>query len=166
MRNPELDVKVIRLIRDGRAVALTCMDPAGFADSRDPSKRAGGMGSDREKERLSMAQAAYQWRRCNEEGEHVLRPLAKARWIEIHYEGLCTNPDATLSRLFTFLGVDPDKRIVDFRSVEQHVVGNGMRLDTTSEIRLDERWRETLTEQDLRVFNDVAGELNRRYGYK
>lgn len=166
LRNPDLDVKVIRLVRDGRAVALTYMDPAGFADASDPSKRAGGMGGDRAKERLSMSQAAYEWRRCMEEAEHVLQGLDRSRWMEVHYEDYCREPDITLERLHRFLGVEPGRQPKDFRSVEQHVVGNGMRLDTTSEIRLDERWRDTLTEPDLQTFDTVAGGLNRRYGYE
>ncbi len=165
LRNPELDVKVIRLIRDGRAVALTYMDPAGFADAEDPNKRAGGTGGDRKGERLSMHQAAYQWRRCMEEAEAVLRCLDRSRWIEVRYEDYCREPDETLARLHRFLGVEPGRQPKGFRSVEQHVVGNGMRLDTTSEIRLDERWREALTQSDLRTLDAVAGEMNRRYGY-
>jgi hypothetical protein len=141
------------------------MDPAGFADAKDPNRRAGGTGGDREKERLPMAQAAYQWRRCNEEEEHVLRCLDKLRWIEIRYEDLCEDTDNTLWRLFEFLDLDPQKRIKDFRSVEQHVIGNGMRLDTTSKILVDERWRSVLTEDELRVFDSMAGKMNRRYGY-
>jgi hypothetical protein len=165
LRNPELDVKVIRLIRDGRAVALTYMDPAGFADSKDPNKRAGGMGGNREKERLSMAQAAHEWRRCMEEAEHVLRTLDPSRRIEVRYEDYCHSPDATLGRLYEFLGVEPGRQPSHFRDVEQHVVGNGMRLDTTSEIRLDERWKEQLTKADLQVFDQIAGRMNRRFGY-
>lgn len=165
LRNPELDVKVIRLIRDGRAVALTYMDPAGFADSKNPNKRAGGMGGNREKERLSMAQAAYEWRRCMEEAEHILRTLDPSRWAEVRYEDYCRDPDATLSRLHEFLDVDPGRQPGRFRTIEQHIVGNGMRLDTTSEIRLDERWKEHLTKSDLQVFDRVAGRMNRRYGY-
>jgi hypothetical protein len=165
LRIHSFDVKVIRLIRDGRAVALTYMDPAGFADAQDPNRRGGGMGGDRQKERLSMALAAHQWRRCNEEAKQALRCLSRSQWIEVRYEELCTNVDGTLNQILTFLGLDPDKRVANFRSVENHVLGNGMRLDTASDIRLDERWRERLTEQDLRVFDDVAGEMNRRYGY-
>ncbi len=166
LRNPELDVRVIRLVRDGRAVALTYMDPAGFADARDPSRRAGGSGGDRKGERLPMHQAAYQWRRCMEEAEHVLHGLDKSRWVEVRYEDYCREPDATLRRLHKFLGVEPGQQPKDFRSVEQHVVGNGMRLDSTSEICLDERWRDVLTKQDLQVFDSVAGYMNRRYGYE
>ena len=165
LRIPSFDLKVIRLIRDGRGVALTYMDPAGFADAKDPALRGGGSGGQREDERLSMAQAAHQWLRCNEEAENVLRRLDKSQWIEIRYEELCKDKENTLGRLFEFLGLDPDKRVREFRMVEHHVVGNGMRLDTTSEILLDERWRDKLTEHDLRVFDDVAGEMNKRYGY-
>lgn len=165
LRNPELDVKVIRLVRDGRAVALTYMDPAGFADASDPSKRAGGMGGDRAKERLSMSQAAYEWRRCMEEAEHVLQGLDRSRWMEVRYEDYCREPDITLERLHRFLGVEPGRQPKDFRSVEQHVVGNGMRLDTTSEIRLDKRWRSVLSNEQMQTFDSVAGKINRRYGY-
>jgi len=166
LRNPQLDVRAIRLIRDGRAVALTYVDPASFADATDPGKRAGGMGGNRAKERLSIAQAAYEWRRSMKEGEQVLRYLGRSQWTEVRYEELCADPDTTLNRLFTFLCVDPDKRVKDFRSIEQHVVGNGMRLDRTSEVRLDARWKHVLTAEHLQVFDQVAGVTNRRYGYR
>lgn len=166
LRNPDLDVKVVRLIRDGRAVALTYMDPAGFADADDPNKRAGGMGGDRSDERLSMAQAAYEWRRCVEEAERVVRRMKPSQWIEIRYEDYCREPEPTLRRVQAFLDVEPDGLPLEFRSVVQHVVGNGMRLNTSSDIRLDERWRNTLSPEDLSVFDRVAGAVNRRYGYR
>lgn len=165
LRNPSLDVKIIRLIRDGRAVALTYMDPARFADSTDPGLRGGGTGGNREKERLSMNKAAHEWRRSNEEEEIILKYMDKSRWIEARYEDLCTHRDNELRRLFSFIGVDPAKAIMDFRSVEHHIVGNGMRLDSTSEIRCDERWREILNAKDLALFEALAGEMNRKLGY-
>jgi hypothetical protein len=166
LRNPELHVKVIRLLRDGRAVALTYMNPAGFADARDPNRREGGMGGDRENQRLPMAQAAYEWRRCVEAEENALRCLTPSQWIEVRYEDYCKAPDAALNRLEQFLGVEPGRHPKEFRTVQQHVVGNGMRLDTTSEIRLDERWKSVLTANDLRIFDRVSGKMNRRYGYE
>jgi sulfotransferase family protein len=165
LRNSDLEIKVIRLIRDGRAVALTYMNPEGFADSKDENFRGGGSGGDRAGQRLSMAQAAYQWKRSNQEAEYILSNLKKSQWTEVSYEGYCRNPDATLSRLFHFLDLDPEKRIQDFRAARNHVVGNGMRLDATSQVILDERWREVLTDSDLRIFDRVAGKLNRKYGY-
>ena len=166
LRNPELEAKVVRLIRDGRGAALTYMDTARFADAEDPSLRAGGTGGGRKHIKLTMAQAAYQWKASNEDAENVLRGLDKSRWIEVRYEELCEDTESTLRRLFQLLGVDPAKRAENFRAVEHHVVGNGMRLDSTSDIRLDERWRKQLGEHDLTIFNNVAGQMNRQYGYE
>jgi hypothetical protein len=165
LRNPAFDIKVIRLIRDGRAVALTYTDPAAFADAQDPSLRAGGCGVTRSGKRLSLAQAARQWRRGNEEAENLLATLDPSRWTSIRYEDLCASPRDALADIFTFLGLDPGKAAADFRSVEHHILGNGMRLDAASAVRLDERWKSVLTEDDLHVFQSVAGNLNRRYGY-
>lgn len=165
LRNPKLDVKVIRLIRDGRAVAMTYTDPARFADASDPDLRGGGMGGERESERLTMARAAREWKRSNEEADAILKNLDPSRWVKVHYETLCVQTDAALRKLFEFIGVNSDYKLASFRSVDHHIIGNGMRLDSTEEIRLDDRWRGSLTASELEAFNLVAGELNRRLGY-
>lgn len=165
LRNPGLDVKVIRLIRDGRAVAMTYTDPVRFADASDPGLRGGGMGGERESERLTMARATREWRRSNEEAEAVLKGLDASLWIEVRYETLCAESDATLRKLFEFIGVSPDYKFAGFRNISHHIIGNGMRLDSTDEIRLDDRWRGSLTKGELEAFNLIAGELNRRLGY-
>jgi hypothetical protein len=166
LRNPELDVRIVRLIRDGRAVALTYVDPEGFADAKDPNLRGGGSGASRAAERLSMADASREWKRSNEEAEALLSGLDPSRYTQIHYEQLCKAPEQTLAGVFRFLGVDPALWNPAFRDTEHHVIGNGMRLDSTSEIKLDERWRTALSAQDLEVFDQVAGDTNRRLGYR
>ena len=165
LRNPALDVRVIRLVRDGRAVALTYVDPAHYADAKDPRVRGGGMGGDRESERRPMAAAAHEWRRSNEEAEAIVRHLHPARWTELRYEELCADPSATLARLFAFIGVDPTQVALKPPG-DHHVVGNGMRLDPDIEVRLDDRWTGALTRRELDVFDSVAGSTNRRYGYR
>jgi hypothetical protein len=160
-----LEIKVVRVIRDGRAVSLTYMDDWNFADAADPKLRSGGAGVRKAPPRRSMAEAAHEWKRSNEAADCLTAMLPKTQWTEVRYEELCAAPEATLHRLVEFVGLDPDKLILDFRAREQHVIGNGMRMDSTSEIRLDERWREHLTAEDLAVFDRVAGDLNRKYGY-
>jgi hypothetical protein len=165
LRTPGIDVKVVRLVRDGRGVALTYTDPARFADAVNPELKGGGSGGDRAHQRLTIAQAAREWRRSTEEAEHLMRKLGPDRVIEIRYEDLCRRPQETLRPVLEFVGVDPDALSLDFRSTEHHIVGNGMRLDTTTTIEMDERWRTALTPQDLTVFDEVAGGLRRRLGY-
>ena len=162
LRNPALEIRVVRLIRDGRGVALTHLDPARFADAKDPRLRGGGLGDGREGEKLDMAGAAREWRRSNEEAEAVLAGLDRRRFVLVHYESLCADPAGTLRGIFSFLGLADVA--VDTR-LERHVVGNGMRLDWQGDVKLDESWRQALGPEDLRTFERVAGDLNRRYGY-
>lgn len=165
---PEFNIKVIHLVRDGRAVALTYMRQDEFADSKEPSLRRGGRGMEGQATAadLPMKKAADEWRRCLQSAEHVLAGLEKSRWIQVRYEELCKDPEGALRRIHVFLGTNYAHTLARFRAVDNHIIGNGMRLDTSLEIRLDERWRENLTDQDLRIFNNVAGEMNRRYGYE
>jgi hypothetical protein len=165
LRNPAFDVRIIRLIRDGRSVALTYTDPARYADASDPVLRGGGTGSSREGERLSLSRAAREWRRSNEEADAILRRVPRSRWMEVHYEALCAKPEETLDRVVAFLGLTSTSAWRNFRGVEHHVVGNGMRLDSSEEIRVDERWTSALSTRDLRLFDSLAGNLNRRLGY-
>lgn len=166
LRNPRLDVRIIRVIRDGRSVALTYHDPSRFADATDPSLRCGGRGESMKRPRLTIAEGAREWRRSNEEAETILESLPPSRWIESRYETLCGEPDATLDRLFSFIGVDPAGVLTNQPMNDHHVVGNGMRLDRAPEIRLDDRWRTVLTAEDLATFDREAGSTNRRLGYE
>lgn len=165
LRNPRLDIRVIRLVRDGRAVALTYTDSAQFADAAEREFRGGGMGILGDYPRMTMSEAARAWRRSNEEAEALLRRLDGSRWMEVRYETLCTQTRATLDKIFAFLEVPPADALSLYRTTVQHVVGNGMRLDANREVRLDERWKTVLTRRDLEVFESVAGSLNRRLGY-
>jgi hypothetical protein len=166
LRNPALDVRVIRLVRDGRAVALTYTDPARYADAQDPALRGGGTGGHREAERLPIEAAAHEWRRSHEEGLALVRGLAPSTWIEVRYEALCLETEATLRRVFAHLDVDRDRPRANFRDRALHVVGNGMRLDTGRAVTLDDRWTTALSANDRRAFDSVAGALNRRFGYE
>ena len=149
IRKPSLKIKVVRLIRDGRAVSLSLIGH-------------GLKGSTRQE---TIVAAAREWRRSNEAAELLLNRLPSSEWLGIQYEDLCLQPEPTMRRICQFLGLDSELINLDFRSREQHVLGNEMRLRSTSEIRLDERWRKQLSTEDLSAFDRVAADLNRKYGY-
>ncbi len=164
---PDADVKVIRIVRDGRAVALTYMDQDTYADAADPRRRRGGLGPTAPATRtaLTAQQAAVEWMRYIRSEEYLLRRLSPDQWRQIRYEQLCDDPAATLEGLFHFMGVDPKTYEPDFRRVDHHVIGNGMRLDTSSIIRCDQRWRQALNAEDRRQFLLTAGTVLNRLGY-
>ncbi len=163
---PELDVKVIHLVRDGRAVAATYSRPHELADARDPALRHGGNGDQWCEEGRPIRAGAREWRRSNEEAENILRCLPPHRWIQVRYEQVCTDTEATLENVLRFLDLDPIQRKTEFRSTSAHVIGNGMRLDTSSTVSLDKRWREAMSVPALKEFEAVAGVANRQYGYE
>ncbi len=165
LKNPLLDVKIIRLIRDGRGVALSYTDPAKYADSKDVNLRGGGMNSFKEKPR-TIDRAAYEWRRSNEEAEEIIKRVDTKQWVEIRYEDLCQDKSAALQRIFEFLKVSKECNEIGFSSMQHHILGNGMRLDFTNEVCLDERWKEDLKLSDLKIFEAIAGKMNKSYGYR
>lgn len=165
LRIPDMEVKVIRLIRDGRAVALTYTDEWNFADAADPDLRGGGTGMRPAPPRENLAQAANEWKRSNEAADCLTGGLPRSQWMEVRYEALCVDPAGTVGRVCDFLGRSAGAPRLDFKSAEHHVIGNGMRFDKSSEIGLDRRWRTHLAARDLHVFDRVAGRLNREYGY-
>lgn len=149
-KSPALKMKVIRLVRDGRAVTMSTL----------------GHGFKRDTRRETIAGAALSWRKNNEAAERVLAEMPESQWKFLQYEELCRRPEETLRNLCGFLGMDTNRVVLDFRARTQHVLGNEMRLKSGSEIRLDERWRSGLSKEDLEIFEEVAGELNRKYGYE
>ena len=98
LRNPGLDVRVIRVIRDGRAVAFTYIDPENFADATAPHLRGGGDGTSRDKERLTPLEAAHEWRRSNEEADAIVPASIPSRYTTVSYEDVCADTPAALSR--------------------------------------------------------------------
>ncbi len=165
LRIPGLDVRVIHLLRDGRAVAATHTSPHELADACDPARRGGGNGDTTERN-WSIYVGAREWRRSNEEAEQILRLLPSDRWTRVRYEEYCADPARVLRRLACFLEIGGTYRHEAFRERARHMIGNGMRFDSSAAISLDERWRDVLSKAELAAFDRLAGSLNRAYGYK
>jgi len=159
-RIPNLDVKVIWLIRDGRGVCLAYHRPDEFAAARGQNLAGKLTESARD-----IGQAAREWKRANEEAMNLLSAMSPDSWTRVHYEDLCTHPEQTLDEIFDFIGVPREGKTLDFKSVPHHVIGNSMRLVEDSKIDIDDRWKEVLTLAQIRHFNKVAGSMNNKLGY-
>ena len=139
-------VRIVHLVRDGRAVTLSLM------------RRQG----------LTLEQAARRWTRFNWNLRLVLSTVGPERRFFVRYEDLCADPDATLRRLTEFVGADPAFRPLLLEKESFHNIGgNPMRFRRTEvHIKLDERWRRDLSPDQLRVFDRFGGRTNRRLGYR
>jgi hypothetical protein len=142
-RDPRLELQVIHLVRDGRAVSCSMV---------------------RNLDR-TVEDGARSWAASVRRSEELRRSLPPERWLTVHHEDLCRDPSGVLERIFTFLGVSSESSIGDFRATDHHIIGNRMRLSRTSEIRLDERWRTEMTPDQRRAVERIAGPELARYGY-
>jgi len=146
------NVQPVHLVRDGRGVAHSF---ARRSLRRHP-------GRDRRKE---LRAQAIRWRRVNEACEQLMERIPAEARIRVRYEDLCREPAATLAPVLALVGERAVEVPDAYRSIEHHILGNVMRLHKDARVTLDERWKESLTPQELADFEDVAGEMNRRYGY-
>ena len=140
----DYDVWVIQLVRDGRGVVNSAVKNQG----QEP------------------ATATRDWRSTHREIERIRPRLATERFLRVRYEDLCGDVDATMECVFRFCGVEPVPVSTTFAHTEHHILGNRMRLAMRDEITHDEKWRTALSPDALRTFNDIAGDVNRAYGYE
>lgn len=139
----ELRIKALHLIRDGRAVAYSLI-----------------------KKGHSPDEAAHDWVHEHKQALRLRRTFPASDWMSLCYESFCENPDAALAQICRFVGVDPERRTLDYRGWTNHVIGNRMRLDSSKEIRLDTSWRTRLTDEQRTKVEAVTAELNREFGYE
>jgi hypothetical protein len=139
---PELDVKVVKLVRDVR----------GYASS---VKRRGG----------AVQDAAVTWRKDQESVEHITRAMPGDRVMLLRYEDVCRDPRTWLRQTYAFCGVEPIDPPEAVVSREHHILGNNMRRNETIRIRLDENWRSSLSADEQARVLAIAGPLHVRLGY-
>jgi hypothetical protein len=137
-------LKIIRLIRDGRGVASSYMKHYG----------------------VDMRTAAKELARTNRACDTVLSRIAPSDKVTIHYEDLCRDPEKQLLRIYRLAGLDPRAVTQPCLVSDCHILGNAMRLEAGKSIVIDEQWRNGFRPADARQFERIAGEQNRKYGYR
>ena len=164
-RQPGLDLRVIHVVRDSRAVAYSWTRRV----SRPDSAAASYMTT------YSPARAAGHWNVQNQ----ALQLLARTGTptLRVRYEDLVTAPAATLSRIAAFAGLPSSGPALRFLSSDQagpwadlraaHTAsGNPMRFLTGRvDIRGDERWRSAMPASQRRTVTALTFPLLAHYGY-
>jgi hypothetical protein len=144
-RREDIDLWVLHLIRDGRAVTRSIM----------------------RHKRRAPADAASAWLHVNRRVERAIRAhVPPERVMTLRYEDLCATPDEALGAVARFLDLSDEFQRAGLDPADFHVLGNAMRTRPVDEIVCDDSWRRTLTAEDLEAFERAAGWLNRRYGYE
>ena len=157
---PEIDLRVVHLVRDGRGVAWSLMTPF----SKDA--RAGVR---RDIHAKSILRSSWRWRRVNSVSDQVLAN-AGSRGIRVRYEDFVANPRETLRGIYRLVGLDLDDAAEALEHGEGFapghlIAGNRLRMQSAVRLSRDKRWRREMPRRSRWLFWAVAGRVARRYGY-
>ncbi len=126
---PSFDFYVIWLVRDPRAQVSSAL----------------------KYNKWSVQEAAQRWTTEMKKNEVALQK-GKFNYLDLHYENLCKNPMQQMERILDFVGLDASLFSLDFRTREQHIMGNTMmRLGKDEKIVERKDWLKRLTPKQIKL---------------
>jgi hypothetical protein len=146
-KRPNLDFKLIHLVRD----------PRGFANS---CRKHGTYGSS------FLWMSALIWKLTNSAALMLKSRLPAEAYLLVKYERLCAHPENVLSEILNFFGVGPADVLSLINEEPHHIVGNNMRLRPFKGLRLDEGWRTNLKPEQRRKCMWLTYGINKELGYR
>jgi len=152
------DVKVIHLVRDGKAVLFSRRRPIRAKIERNRRKLM--LGNNRTSFNL-----VSRWVMLNLFISIISSTFNSYK--RVRYEDICDELEKSLNNIFHFAGL---KQIHEIQSkisqLNSHLVGgNQMRFNEIREVKYDSEYLEELNLSDRIVFNIIGGPLNKFYGY-
>lgn len=161
MQIAEIDLRIVHLVRDGRAVAWSMSKPYEVDAKGGLERRLPGR---------SVPRTALRWSMVNLGAESVAGRVKADHSARLSYEAFVTNPVHELARLGKVLGVDMKELIARLDlgppfSATHVVAGSRWRMGGPITLRLDQEWRRTMPAHEQHKFQVLSGWLQRRYGY-
>ena len=147
------NAKFIHIIRDGRDVAL--------------SRRKLGWNGVRSKDPLKqLLFSALDWAATVEKGRRTGSYLGR-NYLEIRYEDLIADVEGALVKLSEFAKVKIDKQSMSNIAMGSLKKANSAFAETTDGIsnQAVERWKKSLTDNELECLNIAIGKTLREFGY-
>ena len=138
-------VKVVLVTRDGRGVYF--------------SRRSSGFDP-----KVSVREWMKYYRRA---APMLVKHLPAASLMQMRYEDFASDPEGRGRELCAFAGIEYEASMLDLSRGERHMAnGNNTRFSPGKGIRLDERWRDGLKDEELAYFERHGGAVNRKLGYR
>lgn len=158
---PELDLRLVHLVRDGRAVAWSVKKPLSKNESGGVHQSLPG--------RPAWRTIGY-WVAVNLLAEQVKR-RAGVRSTLIRYEDFVADPRSTLDRIGACCGLDLRTVAADVLGgrplpVGHTIAGNRLRMAGSVRLQPDWEWMEKLPAVDRSTCWRLAGRMLRYYGYE
>lgn len=137
------NVRIIYLTRDGRGV---------YNSRRSTFSRSQSIGG---------------WYKYNKRASHLFgKCIPEEGILHLKYEDLVGDLEGSLMSICEFLDAGYEASMMDLGHGERHLVnGNNTMFKRDRGVKLDERWKSELSNEDIQYFNKRCGELNSILGY-
>ncbi len=131
-RDPNVDLRVIHLVRDVRSFVISALDKTG-------KRRARGL--DRSSRFRVPSFFFWHWHRGNQKIQRFVK-AHRIPTLQVSYEELCLHTNPVLNEICTFLSVEPLEFSGSLSGSESHVIrGNHMRFTSKGKsVSYDYRW--------------------------
>jgi hypothetical protein len=113
---------------------------------------------------MTIERSAKRWLSYHRRVTRIVKPLCKARYLAVRYEDLCDHPEATMQKVFAFIGVEYED--VFHPSGEHHLLGNSSMERFDGTMRKSEKWREELTPDSQAAILSATNPLAQQMGYR
>jgi hypothetical protein len=145
------EARFVHVIRDGREVALSYLDVAWGP--------------------TSVADAALEWRRAVLSGRRAGSRLGPSRYLEVRYERLVDDTEATVRGLCDFLDLAFDPVMLRYHERADEVAGKMGMPDARQALyrpltRGLRDWRTQIPVSDVALFEALAGDVLDELGYE
>ena len=158
---PEIDLRVIHVVRDGRGVAWSLAKAYG----RDVKS-----GLQREIKPKSVSRTALRWIMVNLETEYLLRKLSPEKVMRLRYEDFISDPADVMRKIgalaeLDFGGIGEKLQRGEPVRPGHQIAGNRLRMNASISLAKDELWRSMMPPAEQARFRRLGGWMLRRYGY-
>ena len=156
----------LHLVRDGRAVLQSTQKDHYDAVMYDDQK------GEKVRRRYPSAPippkaSILTWKRDNYRILNAKHLFFKNNYFIIRYEDFCNEPKKTLKDLLSAIGLDFEEKMLVFQFGDNHIIGgNSSRLNALVIQPPSDSWKQDLSPENLRLFDRIAGRMNRRFGYE
>ncbi len=159
--NPAIDLKVVHLVRDARAVANSMAKEIAVDVEKGVQKHLRAKPAIR---------TALRWRMYNAMAERLGRAVGQSRFVRVRYEDFATQPRTEFDRIGAAVGVDLGDVGARLQAREpvspsHQMAGSRIRMKGDLVVRVDSAWRDAMPEHAKAQVRAVAGEQLARYGY-
>ena len=159
--SPMIDLRVVHVVRDGRAVAHSMTRAMDVDVAKGLQKRLVPRPGYR---------TAIRWRLYNQYAEKLGRVVGDAKFTRVRYEDFTNDPVGTLEQVSRVADLDVSdlqKRLAQGTeiSAQHQMAGSRIRMSGPMRLREDTRWRDEITAATQTQVTRIAGAQLKSYGY-